>query len=89
LPSVLCRSRRRWKKKFFGAHPHARLAILKAALAARRNKGVRPRQDTGSDDEGLGKMLRLLFLKINVDYFIKTMAKRVTATQCHHQKMLA
>jgi hypothetical protein len=87
LPSVLCRSRRRWKKKFFGAHPHARLAILKAALAARRNKGIQLRQDTGSDDEGLGKMLYLLVLKINAVNFIKTMAN-LTATQYHHQKIL-
>jgi hypothetical protein len=54
--SVLRRSRHRCKQKFFGARPGARLAALKAALAARRNRVIRQRQDTGSDDEGLGKM---------------------------------
>lgn len=58
-PSVLRRSRRRCKQKFFGARPGARLAAIKAALTARRNKGIQQRQDTGSDDEGLGKITLL------------------------------
>jgi hypothetical protein len=57
LSSVLRRSHRRCKQKFFGARPGARLAALKAALAARRNKGIHQRQDLGSDNEGLGKIL--------------------------------
>jgi hypothetical protein len=70
---------------FFGAHAHARLAILKAALTARRNKGIQPRQDTGSDDEGLGRMLHLFVLKTNAVNFIKTMENNCTAMQSHHQ----
>ncbi|KDR16311.1 myoneurin-like [Zootermopsis nevadensis] len=54
---ILRRSRRRCRQKFFGARPGARLAALKAALAARRNKGIQPRQDTGSDNEALGDMV--------------------------------
>jgi hypothetical protein len=62
LPSVLRRSRRRCRQKIFGARPGARLAALKAALAARRNKGIQQRQETGSDDEGLGKVLWYHFI---------------------------